>query len=116
MDQIVNLQKNVPNKENLDKLIDRGFKFFINSTPPEQDVDSTVESFFQMYEDIYFQIPIEGERSSHEYLVKKSSELYKLDQDITNLQPLLDEIGDLRVQLLEANNRIFDLENELNGN
>lgn len=116
MDQIVNLQKNVPNKENLDKLIDRGFKFFINSTPEEQDVDSTVESFFQMYEDIYFQIPIEGDRSSHEYLVKKSSELYKLDQDVTNLQPLLDEITDLRVQLLEANNRIFDLENELNGN
>lgn len=115
MDQIVNIQKNVPNKENLDKLIDRDFTFFINSSPQEQDIDSTVESFFQLYEEIYFQIPIEGDKSSHEYLVKKSSELYKLDQDVTNLQPLLDEIADLRTQLLEASNRIFDLENQLNG-
>lgn len=116
MDQIVNLQKNVPNKENLDKLIDRSFKFFKNGTVDQVTIDEAIQTFFQSYEDLYLQIPIEGESSSHEYLVKKSSELYKLDQDLSNLQPLLDEIGDLRVQLLEANNRIFDLENELNGN
>jgi hypothetical protein len=69
-----------------------------------------------MYEDLYFQIPAEGETNSHEYLIRRSSEIFQLGQDITNLQPLLDEIGDLRVQLLEASNRIFDLENQLNGN
>jgi hypothetical protein len=69
-----------------------------------------------MYEDLYFQIPAEGETNSHEYLIRRSSEIFQLGQDITNLQPLLDEIGDLRIQLLEANNRIFDLENQLNGN
>ena len=115
MDQIVNLQKSIPNKDNLDKLIDRNFKFFTSTAPVEPNIDAAIQSFFQSYDELYFQIPIEGETNSHEYLVKKSSELYKLDQDTTNLQPLLDEIGDLRVQLLEANNRIFDLENELNG-
>jgi hypothetical protein len=114
MEQIVNLQKTIPNKDKIDNLIDREFKFFINSSTVEQVV--TIEPFFQMYEDLYFQIPAEGETNSHEYLIRRSSEIFQLGQDITNLQPLLDEIGDLRVQLLEASNRIFDLENQLNGN
>lgn len=116
MDQTINLQRSVPNKENLDRLIDRSFKFFVSGSTQEPVTDSSVETFFQMYENLYLQIPVEGAINSHEYLIRRSSELYRLDQDITNLQPLLDEIGELRVQLLDASNRIFDLENQLNGN
>ena len=116
MDQTVNLQKSVPNKENLGKLIDRSFKFFVSGSTQTPATNASVDAFFQMYEDLYLQIPVEGDTASHEYLIRRSSELYKLDQDIANLQPLLDEISDLRIQLLEASNRIFDLENQLNGN
>lgn len=114
MEQIVNLQKTIPNKDKIDNLIDREFKFFVSNETV--DPVATIEPFFQMYEDLYFQIPAEGETNSHEYLIRRSSEIFQLGQDVANLQPLLDEISDLRVQLLEASNRIFDLENQLNGN
>lgn len=114
MEQIVNLQKTIPNKDKIDNLIDREFKFFVSNATVEPV--ATIEPFFQMYEDLYFQIPAEGETNSHEYLIRRSSEIFQLGQDVANLQPLLDEISDLRVQLLEASNRIFDLENQLNGN
>ena len=114
MDQIINLQKTVVNKDNIDKQVDKEIKFF----KEEQTLSttSTIEDLFVIYDELYFTIPAEGEINSHEYLVKRSSLVYNLTQDTANLQPLLDEIGDLRSQLLEANNRIFDLENQLNGN
>ena len=114
MEQTINLQKKVVNKDNIDKLIDRDIRFFTNASTTA--TASTVEDLFRIYDELYFQIPAEGQINSHEYLIRKSSEIYKLYQDIVNLQPLLDEISDLRSQLLDANNTIFDLENQLNGN
>lgn len=114
MGQVINLQKTVVNKDNIGKLVDREIKFFKQDEVVTRP--NTIEDLFAMYEELYFLIPAEGETNSHEYLVKRSSLIYRLDQDTTSLQPLLDEIGDLREQLLDANNRIFDLENQLNGN
>jgi hypothetical protein len=114
MDQTINLQKTVVNKENIGKLVDREIKFFTEDQTTT--TTNTIEGLFAMYDELYFTIPVEGDVNSHEYLVKRSSLVYNLTQDTANLQPLLDEIGDLRSQLLDANNRIFDLENQLNGN
>jgi hypothetical protein len=114
MDQIINLQKTVVNKDNIDRLVDKEIKFFRQDEVISNQ--NTIEDLFKMYDELYLLIPAEGENNSHEYLVKRSSLIYNLGRETTNLQPLLDEIGDLREQLLEANNRIFDLENQLNGN
>ena len=53
---------------------------------------------------------MEGENNSHQFLLKKSSELTKLEQTSEDIQPLLTEIAQLRQQLLDANKQIFELE------
>lgn len=111
MGKNIKIQKTVYKKDSFGKVIDRGFKSFVDPTPLD-DV-KTIENFFKDYEDLYLDIPIEGEGSSHRYLVERSSELLDLEDNLQDIQPLLDEIAELREQLLEANTKNIDLEIEL---
>lgn len=108
----VNIQKTVFKKENYFQLIDTSFKTY---TQPivEEDTDTTDELFW-LYEKLYFVIDIEGEENSHEYLIKKSSELIKFDENTEDIQPLLDEIAQLREQLLLANEQVYALSTQIN--
>jgi len=78
----------------------------------EIDVD-TVEEFFRLYDKLFYSIPIEGEVNSHEFILERSSELTDFDKNTDDLQPLIEEITQLREQLLDANQQIFDLQNQL---
>lgn len=111
MGKNVKIQKTVYQKDSFGKVIDREFKSFI-STPETDDV-KTVQQFFRDYEELYLDIPIEGDGASHRYLVDRSSELLDLKDNLLDIQPLLDEIAELREQLLEANTKVIDLEIEL---
>jgi hypothetical protein len=83
---------------NYDKVIDTEFKTF--TTTPVIDV-LTIDEFFQNYEDIFYQIPKEGDVNSHQYILNRTLEYLNLklanDEEI---QLLLDEITSLRRQLL----------------
>lgn len=109
--QKITIQKTVYNKEGLSKVVNRSFTEFASPTPVE-DPD-TVEELFRLYEKLYFTIPVEGELSSHEYLVNRSSELVNTDLTNEQIQPLLDEIALLRTELLEANEEIANLTSNL---
>lgn len=113
MDKTINITKRVLKKDNINRIINRDITFFVNDPEPVSSL--TVDEFFQAYDRLYFEIPVEGLNNSHEFLIKKSSELYSLEQDLANLQPLLDEIAQLRSRLLLANNTILDLENKINS-
>ena len=104
----IQIIKTVHNKTEFSRVIDKGFKTY---TQPvlEEDTD-TPEELFRLYEKLYYVIDIEGEEHSHEYLIKKSSELISYERDTEDIQPLLDEIAQLRIQLLQANQQILDLE------
>lgn len=108
MSKTISTNKTVYNKEQFDKTIDRSFKNFI--TIPDAVTEVTIEEFFDAYEELYLRIPPEGEDNSHTYLIKKSSELVDFDKDTEDIQPLLDEITQLREQLLEANTQIIELQ------
>jgi hypothetical protein len=110
----VDIQKKVYNKQQASTVIDREFKTYAPPVPV-QDPD-TVEELFRLYNKLFYTIPVEGEINSHQYLLKKSSELANFDRTTEEFQPLLDEIGQLRQQLLNANQQIFDLQNQLGGN
>lgn len=107
----IKIQKTVYQKDSFGKVVDTNFKSFIN----EEDVVTikTVEQFFKDYEDLYLDIPLEGEGSSHKYLIERSSELVQVQEALLDIQPLLDEIAELRDQLLEANKKVVDLEIQL---
>lgn len=108
MDKDIQIQKTVFNSAEFRKVVNRNFSTF---TQPalEEDTD-TVDEFFRLYEKLYYVIDVEGEINSHEYIIRKSSELINFERSTEEIQPLLDEIAQLREQLLQANQQILDLE------
>ena len=103
----IQIKNKVYAKDELDKVIDRDFSFFVPEAVEEEEI--TVDEFFTAYENLYFEIPIKGETNSHEYLIKRSTELAGYEKDTTDIQPLLDEISILREQLLGAQEQILEL-------
>jgi hypothetical protein len=81
-----------------DKVLDTQFKTFL--TNPTVNT-LTLEEFFQNYNDLFYQIPKEGESNSHTYILNQTLQYLnlKLAND-TEIQLLLDEITNLRRQLL----------------
>ena len=106
----IRIQKTVLNKDQFDKAVDTTFKTFV-TTPDESD-EITLPEFFNLYEKLYYDIPVEGEVNSHEFLVVESGKLVNLEQDTTEIQPLLDEITTLRQRVLDLNNDIIELQTE----
>jgi len=102
----VQIKKTVYQKEQFDKVVDRNFTTF--SQPPVQEDEITLDQFFDLYEQFYFEIPIEGDTNSHRYLLQRSSELVDFEKDTQDIQPLLDEIATLRTRLLEAQQELID--------
>lgn len=108
MDRNISIEKTVFEKGNFERVIDTSFKTFVRSTALAET--TSVEEFFKIYDEIFFEIPAEGETNSHEYLIKRSSEITDISTDSQDIQPLLDEIAQLREQLLLANEQILELQ------
>jgi len=106
----IRLSRTVLKKDQFDKSIDNTFKSFVDVEEVDND---TVEEFFRLYNKLYYEIEPEGEFNSHEFLVKESSKLLDFERDDTAIQPLLDEITDLRKRLLEQNADAIETENDL---
>lgn len=106
------LSKTLFNKSELEKVINKNFTSFTQPTV-EQDTD-TVQELFRLYDKLYLEIPLEGPQS-HTYLIEESSKLVQVVQDDLDIQPLLDEISDLRQRLLDAEETILTLEGELSN-
>ena len=104
----IKVKKTVYSKDDFEKAVDRSFTSFVEDTI-EEDRD-TVEELFRLYEKLYYEIPIEGNLNSHEYIVKKSSILANIEKDLSDIQPLLDEITQLREQLLLANQLLIEVQ------
>lgn len=104
----VNIQKTVFDTTEFGKVVDTTFKTFTQPVP-NQDTD-TPEELFRLYDKLYYVIDVTGEINSHEYLVKKSSELLNFDKVTEDIQPLLDEIAQLRQTNLGLNQQILALE------
>lgn len=106
----VEFEQRVYEKQPFNEVVDRNFKEFAQRPTASR---RTVEEFFQDYEDLYFSIPASGSTRSHQYLIEKSSELYKLPEEILDIQPLLDEITVLKNQVIQDQQTIADLQVKL---
>tara|TARA_B100000900_G_scaffold398291_1_gene399514 strand:- start:1227 stop:1565 length:339 start_codon:yes stop_codon:yes gene_type:complete len=102
----IKIQKKVYDPKTLNKVIDRNFKTF--AQPEDPEAETTVAEFFDLYDQLYYEIPLEGERLSHTFLVQKSSELLDFEKDNSDIQPLLDEITILREQILSLNEQLIE--------
>ena len=102
----IRIKKTVFEKGNFDKVVDRSFNTFAQPTPIEEQ--PTVEEFFDLYEQLYYEIPVEDTTQSHQYLIQRSSELVDFQKDTEDIQPLLDEIAILREQILEYQQQLIE--------
>ena len=107
----IQIQKTVFNTTEFNRVVDTSFKTFTQPVPA-QDTD-TPDELFRLYEKLYYVIDVTGPTNSHEYLVKKSSELLNFDAVTEDIQPLLDEIAQLRIDNLALNQQILALETNI---
>lgn len=105
MSKDIQIKKTVFVKDNFEKVIDREFKTF--AQPPAVELERTVEDFFQDYENLYYEIEPEGLTESHQYLIQRSLEIVDYEKDTEDIQPLLDEISQLRAQILDYQQQLI---------
>jgi hypothetical protein len=111
MSESINFQKQVFNKGNYSKVIDTSFKQLGVQTVQQQlDQQPTVNDFFNLYDELFYDIPETGETNSHEYLIKKSSEYIGFEQNQEEIAALQAEIAQLRTDLLDAQKQVIELQ------
>ena len=110
MAEKIRLQKTIESKSELEKVVSKTFTTFVEQ---QDNVDNdTVSELFRLYDKLYLEIPLEGPLS-HTYLIEESSKLVDITTEDPSIQPLLDEISDLRQRLLDANEEILELQQEV---
>lgn len=98
----IELNQNIYSRESFNKLIDNSFKQLLNNE--EENTSLSVNDFFELYEELFYQIPKDGENNSHKYILDKTADYLGVKiNDETDVQLLLEEITLLRNELLDAN-------------
>lgn len=110
MQQDVTLVKEVYGRNTYTRVIDTSFtELYVPATASLATPTITVEEFFDLYNDLFFEIPPTGEVNSHEYLVKRSTEYLGGGVLTDTEKAYIEEINSLRQQLLEANQNYLNL-------
>jgi hypothetical protein len=102
------LNKTILNKDQYQKVIDTSFAQNITPTPIEDTI--TVDQFFRLYDNLFYDIPTTGDTNSHTYLVKTSGEYVGAEAVNEEIQVLLDEITSLQEENLNLNKQIIELQ------
>ena len=102
MAQKLDLRKNVFSKIEYPSVINTTFTD-LGVTSISQDIisEDNVDKFFEMYNELFYAIPAEGDINSHEYLARTSGEYIDFDANEEEIEALQQEITTLREQLLE---------------
>jgi hypothetical protein len=112
MSETVNIEIIGYSRSELAKTINTEFSELITPTTTSATTTPlpTVSEFFQYYQDLFFQIPKNGETNSHEYLVKTSGEYIGGAQTNEDILALQKEITQLRQDNLEFQQSLINLQ------
>ena len=105
-DENLLLNRDVFNKVAFNNTIDTNFNELDQLEPDLSFFDpnlATVEDFFNIYQNLFFQIPKFGDINSHQYLVVESTEYTNYIENQEQIDALLEEITDLREENLQLN-------------
>ena len=98
----VDLTKQVFSRNQYPQAINTEFtEFGVVTLQQDLDSETTVEDFFVIYDELFYDIPAEGDNNSHEYLVRNSGEYISFDANQEEIEALRDEIATLRQENLE---------------
>jgi hypothetical protein len=109
MSEQIKFNKQVYNKSNYQKVINTSFTELGVQTIPEQIAQqNTVEQFFQMYDELFYDIPELGNTNSHEYLIITSTEYINYQPNNELILALQKEIDQLRTELLNTQKQLIE--------
>jgi hypothetical protein len=108
MAELITLNKNVFTKNGFTNTVDTSFTQLVGTSNVETPTIG-VDEFFNLYEELFFQIPKEGIINSHTYLVERSGAYIEFDRVNEEIQVLLNEISQLRQENLSLNQRLEEL-------
>jgi hypothetical protein len=103
------IQKTVFNKDTYSRVVDTQFSQLLNQGAEGETLSFTVDDFFQLYDEVFYQIPKEGDINSHQYILQREADYLGISISQDDVQALLNEITSLRQQVLEAQSTINDL-------
>ena len=102
MNKKIDLKKKIYSKEEYKNTIDTNFTQLGKKSVPETlDSEVTVNKFFKEYNELFYEIPALGETTSHEFLIKTSSDYIDFEPNQEEIEALQNEISILSRQLLE---------------
>ena len=101
MAENIELNKNNFNKRPYNKVIDTSFnQLGISNIQEQLDAQPTVQEFFNLYNELFYQINELGSINSHEYVVKTSGEYISFEEKDELIEALQLEIATIRKELL----------------
>ena len=107
MSEVIKLDKQIFSKGDFEKVVDKSFKQLVK---PATETTFTLSDFFELYDNLFLEIPKEGEIESHRFILNRTAEYLGVNvNDDIDIQALLDEITSLRTELLDANKTLLDL-------
>jgi hypothetical protein len=111
MAESVNIIRKIYGKNTFSNVVDVSFKQLVpqDGNPAEdnnQSENQTVESFFDSYDTLFYDIPPSGSDTSHLEIVKRSGDYIGLSFD-----DLQEEIRNLREENVSLKNQIFLISN-----
>ena len=102
------IEKQVFDKNTFGKVVDTQFNQLLNQQGTEVVQATTVDEFFVLYDELFYEIPKEGETNSHRFILQREAEYLGVIIDQTDIQALLDEITSLRQQVLDSQTLLKD--------
>jgi hypothetical protein len=103
------IEKQVFDKDTFGKVIDTQFRQLLNQQISEESPSFTLDDFFTLYDQLFYQIPKEGDNNSHRFILEKEAEYLGVIISQDDIQALLDEITSLRQQVLDTQTTLNDL-------
>jgi hypothetical protein len=113
MSNEITLVRKTYNTSAYENAIDPAFTEFVTVTPIIEEATISVSQFFDYYQQIFFDIPVDGVVNSHTYLVQQSQQYIGGSVIDLEKQALIEEINSLRQQLLEMNQSFTTINNIL---
>lgn len=103
------IERQVFDKDAFSRVVNTRFSQLINQQQDEETPEFTLEDFFELYENLFYQIPKEGDINSHRYMLERSAEYLGVIVSQDDIQALLDEITNLRQQVLDLQTTLSEI-------
>ena len=111
MSNQVSFVKKTYNTVSYQNAIETSFTEFVTASAAPTETGITVAQFFDYYNQLFYDIPVEGDVNSHTYLVQQSQQYIGASVVDIEKQALIEEINALRQQLLDLNQTFTTINN-----